>query len=123
MPLPPKFFSVTSYDLKSMPFKFGKDIFIIFEMPGSSDSRPVGKVNISMLFRPSVIRGPWIVHGVQWTRPFESDIKSLPAFLIASLFSKKIKGVGSENEKLNGAQRPRIGLNKRFLPKPNTTTA
>ena len=28
-------------------------------MPGSSYSRPLGKVNISLLFRPSVIRGPW----------------------------------------------------------------
>ena len=33
MPLPPNFFSVNSYDLKSMSFKFGNDIFITFEMP------------------------------------------------------------------------------------------
>ena len=30
----PHFFSVDSYDLKSMSFKFGNDIFITFEMPG-----------------------------------------------------------------------------------------
>ena len=55
---PIKLFPVDSYDLKSMSFKFGNDIFIIFEMPGSSYQRPVGKNNISLLFRPSVIRGP-----------------------------------------------------------------
>ena len=27
-PIPPNFFSVDSYDLKSMSFKFGNDIFI-----------------------------------------------------------------------------------------------
>ena len=58
MPLPPNFFSVYSYDLKSMPFKFGNDIFITFEMPGVAYSRPVDKIHISL--RPSVIRGPWI---------------------------------------------------------------
>ena len=30
------FFSVDSYDPKSMSFKFGNDIFITFEMPRSS---------------------------------------------------------------------------------------
>ena len=30
---PTKNFSVDSYDLKSMSFKFGNDIFITFEMP------------------------------------------------------------------------------------------
>ena len=50
-----------SYDMKSMSFNFGVDIFIIFEMPRSSYQRPVDKNNISLLFRPSVIRGPWIV--------------------------------------------------------------
>ena len=33
---PTKKFSVDSYDLKFMSFKFGNDIFITFEMPGSS---------------------------------------------------------------------------------------
>ena len=59
MPLPP-FFSVDSYDLKFMSFKFGNDVFITFEMPGSSYSRPVDKFPISLQFRPSVIRGPWV---------------------------------------------------------------
>lgn len=54
-------FSVNSYDVKSMSFKFGNDSFNIFEMPGSSYQRPIGKNNISLLFRPSVIRGPWII--------------------------------------------------------------
>ena len=57
---PIKLFSGNSYDLKSMPLKFGNDIFIIFKMPGSSYERPVGKINNSLLFRPSVIRGPWL---------------------------------------------------------------
>ena len=55
-----KLFSVDSYDLKSMSFKFGYDTFIIFEMPGSSYQRPDGKINISLIFRPSLIRGPCI---------------------------------------------------------------
>ena len=50
---------VDSYDLKSLSFKFGNDIFITFEMPGSSYSRPIDKIHISLQFRPSVIRGPW----------------------------------------------------------------
>ena len=58
MSLPSNLFSVDFYDLKTMSFIFGDDIFIIFEMPGSSYQRPVGKINISLLFRPSVIRGP-----------------------------------------------------------------
>ena len=60
MPLQP-FFSVNSYDLKSLSFKFGNDTFITFEMPSVSYRRPVGKMNISLLFRPSVIRGPWFI--------------------------------------------------------------
>ena len=61
---PTKFFSVDSYDLKSMSFKFGNDIFITFEMSGVAYSRPVDKIYISLQFRPSVIRGPcmYIVH-------------------------------------------------------------
>ena len=46
-------------DLKSSSLKFGNDTFITFEMPRVSYKRPVGKMNISLLFRPSVIRGPW----------------------------------------------------------------
>ena len=71
-----KLFSVHSYDLKSMSFKFGNDIFITFEMP-----RPIGKINISLLFRPSVIRGPCLrslING--YTRLlFSSEKSSLPA--------------------------------------------
>ena len=59
MPLKPNFFSVDFYDLKSLSFEFGNDTFITFEMPRVSYRRPVGKMNISLLFRPSVIRGPW----------------------------------------------------------------
>ena len=55
------FFSVDSYDLKSLSFKFGNDTFITFEMPRVSYRRPVGKMNISLLFRPSVIRGPFAI--------------------------------------------------------------
>ena len=51
---------VDSYDLKSLSFKFGNDTFITFELPRVSYKRPVGKMNISLLFRPSVIRGPWL---------------------------------------------------------------
>ena len=76
-PLPSNFFSVKSYDLKSLSLKFGNDTFITFEMPRVSYRRPIGKMNISMLFRPSVIRGPWIVHGVQWTRDLLKAILNL----------------------------------------------
>ena len=55
-----KLFSVDSYDLKSMSLKFGNDKLITFEMARSSYQRPCLKFNISLLFRPSVIRGPWL---------------------------------------------------------------
>ena len=58
-----KFFSVDSYDLKSLSFKFGNDTFITFEMPRVSYRRPFGKMNISLLFRPSLIRGPCLRPG------------------------------------------------------------
>ena len=45
------FFSIDSYDLKSMSFKFGNDIFITFEMPGSSYKMPFWKFIIPLLFR------------------------------------------------------------------------
>ena len=51
---PTKLFFVDSYDLKSMSFKFGNDIFMTFEMP-------IGKINISLLFCPSVVRSPWSI--------------------------------------------------------------
>ena len=35
---PTNLFSIDSYDLKSMSFKFGNDIFINFEMPRSLDT-------------------------------------------------------------------------------------
>jgi hypothetical protein len=44
MPLPPNFFSVSSYDLKFMSFKFGNDIFVTFEMP---------RVAYTMIFQKS----------------------------------------------------------------------
>ena len=59
---PTKLFFVNSYDLKSLSFKFGSDTYIAFEMPRVSYRRLVGKMNISLLFRPSVIRGPWTEH-------------------------------------------------------------
>ena len=55
---PIKFVSVDSYDLKSRSFKFGNDTFITFEMPKVAYIMSVGKINISLLFRPSVIRNP-----------------------------------------------------------------
>ena len=39
--------------------EFGNDIFITYEMPMSSFLMSFWKINISLLFRPSVIRGPW----------------------------------------------------------------
>ena len=57
---PTKLFSVDSNDLKSMSFKFDNDIFITFEMPRVAYNRPFWKNNISLLFHPSVIRGPWL---------------------------------------------------------------
>ena len=58
MPLPPILFSVDSYDLKSMSFRFGNNIVITFEMPGVAYSRPVDKIHISL---QSVIRGPCLI--------------------------------------------------------------
>ena len=55
---PTKKISVDSYDLKSLSFEFGNDTYITFEMPRVSYRRPVVKMNISLLFCPSVIRGP-----------------------------------------------------------------
>ena len=40
-----------SNDLNTMAFK-SRDIFITFEMQGSSYKRPVGKINILLLFYP-----------------------------------------------------------------------
>jgi hypothetical protein len=54
------FFSVDFYILKSLLFKFGNDTFIIFEMPRVSYNKPDRKIYISLQFRPSVIRGPWV---------------------------------------------------------------
>ena len=50
---PTNLFSVDSYDLKSMSFKFGNDIFITLD-------NDILENHISLLFRPSVIRGPSI---------------------------------------------------------------
>ena len=44
---PTKLFSVDSYDLKSMSFKFGNDILITFEMPRSSFLMSFWKINVS----------------------------------------------------------------------------
>ena len=49
---PIKFVFVDSYDLKSMLFKFGNDIFITFEMPRVAYIMSFWKINISLLFRP-----------------------------------------------------------------------
>ena len=67
---PTIFFSIDSYDLKSMSFKFGNDIFITFEMPRVAYSKPVDKIHISLQFRPSVNRGPW-------TSTYKEESKSL----------------------------------------------
>ena len=53
--------SVYSYDLKSRSFKSGNYIFITFEMLRVAYIMLVGKINISLLFRPSVIGGPWVM--------------------------------------------------------------
>ena len=44
--------AVDSYDLKSVLFKFGNDIFITFEMPRVAYIMFVGKINILLLFYP-----------------------------------------------------------------------
>ena len=43
MPLPPNFFKVDSYDLKSMSFKFCNDIFIGLEYQGKTSRGQLGK--------------------------------------------------------------------------------
>jgi hypothetical protein len=48
-------FSVDSYDLKTMSFKFSNAIFITFEMQGSFYKRPVGKINNSVPFSSEVL--------------------------------------------------------------------
>ena len=48
-----------SFDLKSLSFKLGI-MRITFEMPRIAYNRPFWKIYISLLFRPSVIRGPWV---------------------------------------------------------------
>ena len=56
---PTKPFSVHFYDLKSISIKFGDDIFITFEMLRSYiNYNNILENLISLLFRPSVIRGP-----------------------------------------------------------------
>ena len=65
---PTKFFSVDFYDLKSLSLKFSNDIFITFEMPRVAYNRPVRKINILLLFRPSVIRGLMARLAVQFSR-------------------------------------------------------
>ena len=67
---PTKLFSVDSYDLKSLSFKLGNDIFITFEMPRVAYNRLVLKINISLLFCPSVIRGPWLNQSKYWVYSF-----------------------------------------------------
>ena len=49
--IPTKLFSVDSYDLNIKSLKFGNDIFITFEMPGSSYKMPFWKSIIPLLFR------------------------------------------------------------------------
>ena len=39
-------------NLKTLSFKFCYDIFFDFEMPRLNYQRPIGKMNISLLFRP-----------------------------------------------------------------------
>ena len=89
---PTSFFSVDSYDLKSMSYKFGNDIFINFEMPGLAYSRPVDKIHISLQFRPSVIRGPCL--SVYFIVPRLNNLLQLPwpgffTITILSLGKKK----------------------------------
>ena len=50
--IPTKLFSVDSYDLKAVSFKFGNDIFITFEMPRVAYIMSFRKINILLLFRP-----------------------------------------------------------------------
>ena len=51
-----KHFSIDSYNLKSLLFQFGNDIFITFEIPSIRIvyNRLVSKINILLLFCPTV---------------------------------------------------------------------
>ena len=59
-----KLLPVDSYDLKSMSYlnlamiSLRQISFITFEMLRVAYNRPVGKINFSLVFCPSVIRGP-----------------------------------------------------------------
>ena len=70
-PLQPNFFW---WFLWSMSFKFSNNIFITFEMLSVAYNRPVHKINISLLFRPSLIRGPCISRQCSpiWSLIFQS---------------------------------------------------
>ena len=117
---PIKLFPVDSYDLKSMSFKFGNDIFIIFEMPGSSYQRPVGKNNISLLFRPSVIRGPWKdSHSSDFFFNFKKFTKSCPSNfskgkLLTNIFTTLCFLDCIQNHLSYTAKRERVGAEANF---------
>ena len=92
MLLPPIFSSVDSYDLNFMSFKFGNDIFITFEMTGVSYSWPVDKIHISLQFRPSVIRGPWV--GPKLTR-----VGTVPTFNLNLVLGRPESSTFSEGDR------------------------
>ena len=87
---PIKLFSVDYYDLKSMSFKFGNDIIIIFEMRRSSLS--VGKMNISLLFRPSASEvldqtNKWPYINLSLSTVYQRIVNNIFDFLTASVGS------------------------------------
>jgi hypothetical protein len=66
-----------------MSFKFGNDIFIIFEMPRSSFLMSIAKMKISLLFRPSASEVFGLVHVREENK--WSDFKSSDKHVLSNL--------------------------------------
>ena len=63
-----------SYHFYSVDFY---DLLITLKCQGNTYyQRPIGKINTSLLFRPSVISGPWLSHGLlnRWTSQYDWGI-------------------------------------------------
>ena len=90
--IPTKLFSVNSYDLKSMSFKFGNYIFITLEMPRSSYIITFRTINISLLLRPFASEVLVLAH---------IDVKS---FIKSQRFSRNTFDFKTESVKVRKSQ-------------------
>ena len=100
---PIKLFSVDYYDLKSMSFKFGNDIIFIFEMRRSPFLMSVGKMNISLLFRPSASEvldqtNKWPYINLSLSTIYQRTVNNIFDFLTASVGSMYLLSVSEKVE-------------------------